>query len=289
VEEFEGRVAVVTGGASGIGRALAEAFASKGMRLVLADIEVDPLEAAATELRDGGADVFAVTADVSRAADVERIGEAAMDVFGALHVACNNAGVGGGGITWETDLETWEWVLGVNLMGVVHGLRAFTPRIIASGGGHIVNTASMAGLTSPPFMGAYNASKHAVVTISESMYVELQMMQPTVGISVLCPGWVRTRINESDRNRPGGAVSDEEAQAQAALGDADAAALQLKSMIDGFIAEGLQPAAVADLVIDAIRTRRFYVLTHPEWQSMVRDRVDRMLSGEAPAVSLPGN
>ena len=128
-----------------------------------------------------------------------------------------------------------------------------------------------------------------MVTISESMYVELQMMQPTVGISVLCPGWVRTRINESDRTRPGGAVSDEEAQAQAALGDADAAALQLKSMIDGFIAEGLLPAAVADLVIDAIRTRRFYVLTHPEWQSMVRDRVDRLLSGEAPAVSLPGN
>jgi NAD(P)-dependent dehydrogenase (short-subunit alcohol dehydrogenase family) len=148
VDEFEGRVAVVTGAASGIGRALSDAFAGLGMKLVLADIEPTPLEAAAEELRAAGADVFAVTADVSRYADVERIGTAAMDVFGALHVACNNAGVGGGGLTWEVDIETWQWVLGVNLWGVVHGLHAFTPRIIASGGGHIVNTASMSASTS---------------------------------------------------------------------------------------------------------------------------------------------
>lgn len=285
MDEFDGKVAVITGGASGIGRAMADAFAAAGMRLVIADIEARPLESAAEELRDSGADVFAVTADVSRASDVERIGEAAIDVFGALHVACNNAGVGVGGLTWEADLETWEWVLGVNLMGVIHGLRSFTPRIIDSGGGHIVNTASMAGLTSPPFMGPYNASKHAVVTISESMYVELAMLQPTVGISVLCPGWVRTRINEPDRYRPEAAAA-----AEAAADDPAAmVGAQMKEMIDGFVAEGLQPAAVADMVLDAVRTGRFYVLTHPEWQSMVRDRVDRMLSGENPSVSLPGN
>ena len=225
--------------------------------------------------------MFAVTADVSRHADVERIGASAMDVFGALHVACNNAGVGGGGLTWEVDMDTWQWVLGVNLWGVVHGLHVFTPHIIASGGGHIVNTASMAGLTSPPGMSPYNVSKHAVVTMSESMSVELAMTHPEVGISVLCPGWVRTRINESERNRPGFTPGDDL--------DEDHALAQIREMLDALIAEGLNPAVVANLVVEAIRERRFYVLTHPEWQDMVRDRVDRMLSGESPAVILPGN
>ena len=288
VEQFEGKVAVVTGAASGIGRAMAEAFAAKEMKVVLADIEAAPLEEVARSLRDGGSDVFAVTADVSRSADVERIGEAAMDVFGALHVACNNAGVAGGGATWEVDPSVWEWVLGVNLMGVVHGLAAFTPRIVASGGGHIVNTASMAGLTSPAFMSPYNVSKHAVVTMSESMYVELEMLHPEVGISVLCPGWVQTRINQADRNQPDAvAAAVQAASAQASPGPVSAE--DLKAMIDGFVAEGLRPAAVAQMVVDAIERRRFYILTHPEWQSMVRDRVERMLSDENPAMALPGN
>ena len=289
MEEFEGKVAVVTGGASGIGRAMAQAFVAKGMKVVLADIEPGPLEETAQALRHDGGDVFAVTADVSRAADVERIGEAAIDVFGALHVACNNAGVGGGGATWDVDLSTWEWVLGVNLMGVVHGLRSFTPRIIDSGGGHIVNTASMAGLTSPAFMSPYNVSKHAVVTMSESMYVELQMLHPEVGISVLCPGWVRTRIAESDRNQPEAVAAAQAAVDEATAAPGQVSGEQLKGMIDAFVAEGLQPAAVADMVVDAIEHRRFYILTHPEWQSMVRDRVDRMLSGEDPSMALPGN
>ncbi len=282
MEEFQGKVAAITGAASGIGRAMAGAFAAEGMRLVLADVEVEALEATASELRAQGADVFAVTADVTQPTDVDRIGTAAMDVFGALHVACNNAGVSGGGLSWEIDLATWRWILDVDLWGVIHGVRTFTPLIIASGGGHIVNTASMAGLTSNPGMGPYNVAKHGVVTLSETMYVELQMTHPEVGVSVLCPGWVRTRIHESERNRPtdvGGVDVEEVDEGLAAM----------KDLVAGWIAEGLQPAHVASLVVDAIRENRFYVLTHPEWQGMVRDRVDRMLSGEQPWAQLPPN
>lgn len=281
MDSFEGKVAVVTGAASGIGRALSTAFAHEGMRLVIADIEPGPLESVAEDLRSTGADVFAVTADVSVPSDVDRIGTAAMDVYGSLHVACNNAGVSGGGLSWEIDLETWRWILDVDLWGVIHGVRTFTPLIIASGGGHVVNTASMAGLTSNPGMGPYNVAKHGVVTLSETMYVELQMTHPEVGVSVLCPGWVRTRIHESERNRPGepAVEAGESAQGLAAL----------KEMVAGWIAEGLQPAHVASLVVDAVREGRFWVLTHPEWQGMVRDRVDRMLSGESPWAQLPPN
>ncbi|CAB5033785.1 unannotated protein [freshwater metagenome] len=282
MEQFEGKVAVVTGAASGIGKALATAFADVGMKIVLADVEAAALEVAAEELRSSGADVFAVTADVAQAADVDRIGAAAMDVFGALHVACNNAGVSGGGLSWEIDLETWRWILDVDLWGVIHGVHTFTPLIIASGGGHIVNTASMAGLTSNPGMGPYNVAKHGVVTLSETLSVELQMTHPEVGVSVLCPGWVRTRINESERNRPD-LVGVEEVE------ETDAGLLAMKEMVNTWIAEGLQPAHVASLVIDAMRENRFYVLTHPEWQGMISDRIDRMLSGANPWANLPGN
>ncbi|CAB4971175.1 unannotated protein [freshwater metagenome] len=282
MEQFEGKVAVVTGAASGIGKALATAFADVGMKIVLADVEAAALEVAAEELRSSGADVFAVTADVAQAADVDRIGAAAMDVFGALHVACNNAGVSGGGLSWEIDLETWRWILDVDLWGVIHGVHTFTPLIIASGGGHIVNTASMAGLTSNPGMGPYNVAKHGVVTLSETLSVELQMTHPEVGVSVLCPGWVRTRINESERNRPDLDGVEE-------VEETDAGLLAMKEMVNTWIAEGLQPAHVASLVIDAMRENRFYVLTHPEWQGMISDRIDRMLSGANPWANLPGN
>lgn len=282
MEDLDGKVAVVTGAASGIGRSLAHAFAGQGMRLVLADIEAAPLEEVASELRGSGTDVFAVTADVSVASDVERIGAAADDVFGGLHVACNNAGVAAGGLSWEVGLEDWDWVLGVNLYGVIHGIRSFVPRIIASGGGHVVNTASMAGLTSAPGMGPYNVSKHAVVTLSETLALELAMTHPEVGVTVVCPGWVRTGINRSERNRP---VDDARPRAE---GD-DAAVPALRSMIDDLIETGLDPADVAGLVVDAVRASRFSVLTHPEWIGMVRDRTERLLSGETPALRLPGN
>jgi len=274
----------VTGAASGIGRAMADAFIALGMKVVLADVETAALEAAATELRVAGGDVFAVTADVAEAAEVDRIGSAAMDVFGGLHVACNNAGVSGGGLSWEIDVETWRWILDVDLWGVIHGVRTFTPLIIASGGGHVVNTASMAGLTSNPGMAPYNVAKHGVVTLSETMSIELQMTHPEVGVSVLCPGWVRTQINRSERNRPG---HDPAAQEQ--VDDSEEGLAALRALVDTWIAEGLQPAHVANLVVDAIRENRFWVLTHPEWQGMVRDRVERMLTGENPWSALPGN
>ncbi len=284
MEQFEGKVAVVTGAASGIGRALSGAFAREGMRLVLADVEAEPLQRVAEELRGAGTEVVEVVADVSRADEVDKIGSAAMDAYGALHVACNNAGVSGGGLTWEIEPATWEWILGVNLWGVIHGVRTFTPLIIASGGGHVVNTASMAGLTSPPGMSPYNVSKHAVVTMSETMFVELQMTHPEVGVSVLCPGWVRTRIHEAERNRPEGV----DAFAGAVGGDGGEGLGALRGLVEQWIAEGLDPDDVAGLVLDAIRSNRFYVLTHPEWQGMVRNRVDRMLGGENPNASLPG-
>lgn len=288
MEQLDGKVGVITGAASGIGRAMAVAFAAEGMHLALADIEVDPLEETAELVRAEGVSAIIVPTDVSDPTAVEHLGERTASELGSLHLACNNAGVSSGGLTWEVDLDTWHWVLGVNLFGVIHGLRSFTPRIIASGGGHIVNTASMAGLTSPPGMSPYNVSKHAVVTLSEAIAVELSMTHPEVGVSVLCPGWVRTRIHEADRNRP-----SDPAESMAGATPADAeeqAALDgMRDMVAALIEGGLDPSAVADQVVDAVRERRPWVLTHPEWMEMVRSRTERILAEEPPSPDLlPG-
>jgi short-subunit dehydrogenase len=284
IEDLTGKVAVVTGAASGIGRALSGRLAAAGAKLVLADIESVPLEAVAAELRDGGTEVVTVHADVSQAADVEGIATAAMDAFGALHLCVNNAGVAEGGLTWEIDLPAWEWVIGVNLYGVVHGLRSFVPRIIASGGGHVVNIASMAGLTSNPGMAPYNVTKHAVVTLSETLALDLSFTHPEVGVTVVCPGWVRTQINRSGRNRP-------EASGIARELTEDPGEMQdgLRTMIDQLIDTGLEPEDVAGQIIDAVQSGQFTVLTHPEWQQMVSRRVDGLLAGEQPRLELPTN
>jgi len=284
IEDLTGKVAVVTGAASGIGRALSGRLAAAGAKLVLADIETVPLEAVAAELRYGGAEVVTVHADVSQAADVEGIAIAAMDAFGALHLCVNNAGVAEGGLTWEIDLPAWEWVIGVNLYGVVHGLRSFVPRIIASGGGHVVNIASMAGLTSNPGMAPYNVTKHAVVTLSETLALDLSFTHPEVGVTVVCPGWVRTQINRSGRNRP-------EASGIARELTEDPGEMQdgLRTMIDQLIETGLEPEDVAGQIIDAVQSGQFTVLTHPEWQQMVSRRVDGLLAGEQPRLELPTN
>jgi NAD(P)-dependent dehydrogenase (short-subunit alcohol dehydrogenase family) len=286
MEEFEGKVAVVTGAASGIGLALARHAAGLGMRLVLGDVEAPALDAAVAEL-GASAEVVGVRCDVSRYADVVALGEAAMDSYGAVHLPFNNAGVAGGGLSWEVDLADWEWVLGVDLWGVIHGVKALTPLVIASGGGHVVNTASMAGLTSPPFMAPYNVAKHGVVALSESLQQELAMVHPEVGVTVVCPGWVRTRINRSTRNRPGAPAG-----AEGSLlpdGDVEAeGASGMATVVDGLIDNGLDPADVAAMVFDAVRSNRFSVLTHPDWIAGVTRRAERLVAGDAPQMLIPG-
>ena len=202
---FADRVAVVTGAASGIGRALAERFAREKMRLVLADVEDGALQKTASAMREAGADAIAQVVDVSKQSDVEQLADLAYSSFGAVHVLCNNAGVAGGGApVWEQSPATWEWVLGVNLWGVIHGVHSFVPRMLASGlEGHVVNTASAAGLRTGPFMAPYHASKHAVVALSESLHFDLQLAQAKVEASVLCPAFVKTQLPDSTRNQPG--------------------------------------------------------------------------------------
>ncbi len=277
MHELEGRVAVVTGGASGIGLALARRFAAARMRVVLGDVEEPALKLAVDELVEGGADAIGVPTDVTDPEQVEELACVAEQRFGAINVACNNAGVAAGGLSWQTPLETWQWVIGVNLWGVIHGISAFVPRIIEQDAGHVVNTASVAGLVAAPFMGPYNASKHAVVAISETLHHELALMAPHVKVSVLCPAWVNTRIGESERNRPANLAVEQSGEASV-----------MQSALSGFLANGLDPAAVAGRVHDAITTDRFWVLTHDDedsWMTAVRNRARSVTEGINPGFS----
>jgi len=279
VQQLSGKVAVITGAASGIGRGLAERFASAGMRLVLADIEEEPLEGVAAGLRDAGGEVEAALVDVREAGDLEALAERCAARFGGAHVLCNNAGVAVGGPIWEVTSEDWSWILGVNLVGVINGVRAFVPRMLASGEeGHVVNTASIAGLTSPAFLGPYNVTKHAVVTLSETLLAELKASEARIGVSVLCPGWVQTRLHESDRNKPGAADGDEPADPTAEL---------LREAVGGLIAGGIPPEQVADAVAAAIREDRFWIRTHPEMEPAVKERCEAIIAAETPPPMLP--
>lgn len=267
MEDLEGKVAVVTGAASGIGRALADRWAADGMKVVLADVEPGPLDAARDELDASGADVLAVPTDVSDAAQVEALAAATLDHFGGVHLLCNNAGVGGGGPSWEVPLEDWSWVLGVNLWGVIHGIRAFVPHLIAQDEGHVVNTASIAGFAYAPMMGPYNASKAAVVAISETLQRDLELQGSKVGVSVLCPGWVNTRIHESDRNRPGGPV--ERSDDLASIG---------REVLREVLKGGKDPAEVAHLVAAAVREGTSHIFTGDEWIDLARTRFEAVLT-----------
>jgi NAD(P)-dependent dehydrogenase (short-subunit alcohol dehydrogenase family) len=277
MQALRGRVAVVTGAASGIGRALAERFAAEGMRLVLADVEGPALERAEAELRGGGAEVLALRTDVSKEAEVQALAAAALQRFGTVHVLCNNAGVGSGGRVWELTTADWEWVLGVNLWGVIHGIRAFVPAMLRAGEeGHVVNTASLAGLISAPYVAPYHASKHAVVTISESLHLELALLGARLKVSVLCPGYVATRIADSTRNRPRELRAAVESQG----GRPEAAAMN--DAIRRRVAAGLPPAEVARQVLEAIREERFWIFTHPAMKTLIEQRHSDVMAERNP-------
>jgi NAD(P)-dependent dehydrogenase (short-subunit alcohol dehydrogenase family) len=275
VQELQGRVAVVTGAASGIGLALAEAFQAEGMAVVLADIESGPLHVAAERLAQGG-DVLAVRTDVSEAASVEALRDAALERFGRVNVVANNAGVGGGGPMRDVPLSTWRWVLGVNLWGVIHGVTAFLPHLQSHGDGHIVNTASIAGLVSLPEMGPYNVSKHGVVTLSETLQQELRQSGSTVGVTALCPGFVSTAIIDSDRNRPEHlALPGSEQEADAATEELRAAARELFRLQK-------PPAEVAALVVAAVLDDRLYCFTDDRFADDIARRHRHIEAGTNP-------
>jgi NAD(P)-dependent dehydrogenase (short-subunit alcohol dehydrogenase family) len=281
MKDLEGKVAVITGGASGIGRAVAERAAAEGMKVVLADIEEGALKEAERALTGRGADALAVVTDVSDAASVRELRELALRHYGAVHLVHNNAGVGGGGQIWDVPEEDWRWILGVNLWGVIHGVATFVPLLIEQGEGHVVNTASIAGLTTAPFLGPYNATKQAVVAISETLYKDLQATGVSgVGVSVLCPGFVRTRIAESSRNRPDWAP-------EPAAEDAEGAEA-LRTAISDMIAGGIAPDAVAEKVFDAVRADTFYIRTHPELDAAIATRFAEIIETRPPTITILG-
>ncbi|MDP2293808.1 MAG: SDR family NAD(P)-dependent oxidoreductase [Actinomycetota bacterium] len=283
MKNLDGRVAVVTGGASGIGRAVATRFAEAGMRVVLADVQQDALDRAASELAAAGHQVIGVRTDVSVGESVEALAATVMAEFGAVHVLHNNAGVGVGGYIWTHTQRDWEWVLGVNLWGVIHGVRVFVPLMISQGEpAHIVNTASMAGLISVPGLGAYNVSKHGVVTLSETLERDLRIAGVPIGVSVLCPGLVMTNIFESHRNRPGD-ISDE-GQDPGLLGLTAAADGPARADALESFGTMLTPEQVATAVLEAVVDDHFYILTHPEpARSLVRSRADDIIEARHPS------
>jgi len=281
MKQFEGRVAVITGAASGLGRAFADTAAGLGMKLVLADVDAKALEHATEALQAQCAEVLSMVVDVSKREHVEELADAAMIRFHGVHLVFNNAGVGAGGLIWENSEADWEWVLGVNLWGVIHGVSVFTPIMLECARrdpnyeGHIVNTASMAGLLNAPAMGVYNVSKHAVVSLSESLYHDLRLVDAPIQASVLCPYFVPTGIAHSEVHRPHeldnhhGPTASQQA-AQALVGKA----------VD---AGKVSPAEVAQITFDAVREGRFYIYSHPQLLGGVAERMEAIVQGKPPA------
>ena len=266
------KVAVITGAASGIGRGLAERFAVEDMKVVIADIEEEPLAELEADLSAKGATVLAVRTDVSNAAEVEELAARTLDTFGAVHILCNNAGVVCSRPIWEHTLADWEWVLGVNLWGVIHGIRAFVPRMLTQGGAcHIVNTASILGLVGGGGEGIYKVSKHGVVVLSETLADELAQKGANIQVHVLCPGWVRTGILDSARNRPNTLQNPAEKirPQEPVIGGSRNTRAEMEA--------GMSPAEVAERVYNAIQTGTFYIHTHPEHKAWVRERMERIL------------
>jgi NAD(P)-dependent dehydrogenase (short-subunit alcohol dehydrogenase family) len=274
MDQLTGKVAVVTGGASGIGLGLAEAFAAEGMKIVLADIEADALSDAAAKLRASGADVLDVVTDVSVEDQMIDLATNTFTHFGTAHIVCNNAGVGGGGgLLWEIPQSGWDWTFGVNFWGVLNGIRAFTPRLIEQQEGHIINTASVAGLKALPFMSPYTATKHAVVGISEALAVELTMSGSPVKVSVLCPGFIRTRIHESERNWPA-ALGEPPRVEESPVGD----------MVRGLVEGGMDPAQLAQRVLAAVRAEEFFILSDDAHAGVPAARAEEARTGAQPSL-----
>jgi NAD(P)-dependent dehydrogenase (short-subunit alcohol dehydrogenase family) len=272
MELSPGKVAVVTGAASGIGFALAERFARSGLDIVLADIESAALTAADEKIAGHGVQTLAVVTDVSDEASVQALASVAVERFGAVHLVCNNAGVESSADAWFGPVSAWKWVLGVNLWGVIHGIRAFLPGMIGQGEGHIVNTASIAGLH-PGFGPSYDASKHAVVAITEDLYRTMQMAGLPVGVSVVCPGWVRTSLLDATRNWPG------------SLGEQPPPAFGNKIVephVRRAFEQAIEPSEVADLVADAVAADKFWVFTGPEWVDLAVERWHDIADGRDP-------
>ncbi|QGG94070.1 SDR family NAD(P)-dependent oxidoreductase [Actinomarinicola tropica] len=284
MDQLEGKVAVVTGGGSGIGRAVATQLADAGMHVVVADVQEDALDATVAALVGAGHRAIGVRTDVSDGESVQALADAAIAEFGAVHVVHNNAGVGVGGPIWTHTERDWEWVLGVNLWGVIHGIRVFVPIMLEQGGpAHVVNTASMAGLISVPYLGAYNVSKHGVVTLSETLHRDLRLAGSEIGVSVLCPGLVATNIFESQRNRPADLTDDGRATGLSALLEGAGESRATEDAIGSF-GQVLSPDEVGAVVVDAVRTDRFYVLTHPDTtRTLVRTRLDDVVEARHPS------
>ncbi len=279
ISDFKGKTAVITGAGSGFGLALARIGASLGMQLVLIDVQQDALDAANAELQAAGAQTLAFRLDVSNAAQMEAMAYSVKSRWGAPHLVFNNAGVGSGGLIWENSTQDWDWVLGVNVMGAVHGVRLFTPMMLeaaaqdAAWQGHIVNTASMAGLLNPPNMGVYNVSKHAVVALSETLYQDLRLVTGQIGASVLCPYFVDTGISQSFRNRP----ADME-------GKPTRSQQVQHAMISKAVASSKVSAAeVAQLVFDAVANNQFYIYSHPKAIGAVQTRLEDVLQARNPS------
>ena len=271
ITNFKGKTAVLTGAGSGFGLECARIGAKLGMKLVLVDVQQDALDQASAEMMAAGAEVHSFRLDVASAQQMQAMSQAVFERFGAPHFVFNNAGVGSGGLVWENTVKDWEWVLGVNLWGVIHGVRLFTPMMLDAAAkdpswqGHIVNTASMAGLLNPPNMGVYNVSKHAVVSLSETLYQDLRLVSDQVGASVLCPYFVPTGISQSHRNRPVGLDAEKPTRSQ----------LIGQAMTDKAVGSGKVTAAeVAQKVFDAMATDQFYIFSHPKALGNVQSRME---------------
>jgi NAD(P)-dependent dehydrogenase (short-subunit alcohol dehydrogenase family) len=277
VKEFQEKVAVITGGASGIGYAIVERCVKEGMKVVVADIENGALIQTEKALKSRGANILGVQTDVSKAKDVEALAQKTLDAYGAIHLLFNNAGVDEHGTIWERTLADWQWLIGVNLWGVIHGVRVFVPIMLEQNTeGHIVNTASMLGLISAPGMGIYKVTKHGVVSLSETLYHDLAIAGAKIKVSVLCPGFVHTRITDATRNRPAKLQNDPTQGRRVPEFDKEEQLIQQK------VQDGMSPNQVANCVFDAIIDEKFYILTHPELKNLVRIRMEDILLDRNP-------